>query len=302
MYNFRSCIYRKYKDSDSIHKTENNMKDGSKEYFNLDWKDRKEKKHNYFTTGEPETQMQLVFQKHYDLFDKLFYNKKQGKCIEIGCGRGNLSLYHAYHGWNCTLLDQSENAIEVAKENFNSLGFKGNFVVGDGMNLPFEDNTFDSSFNVGLLEHFENADDISKLISEQYRILKNGGHFINYVVPKKVSVQSVFKPLNFFLSLFKKIIDSNIEFKPDSKKLFRSDYDSDLYKILMDAFDWKEKGSFGIFPIPLISYSEIYPFTGLPEILEKIVVKIQKFYLNNCGEGWQCSEEWGQGFIVWASK
>ncbi len=278
---------------------------GSKEYFDLNWQERKEKTHNYFTTSSPQTQLQLAFQNHYELFKKLFFKEKRGKSLEVGCGRGNLSLYFANDGWDAHLLDQSKSAINVAKENFNSLNLKGNFFVGDANSLPFESEMFDVVFSVGLLEHFE---EVSQTIKEQARILKKDGIFIGYVVPeRKLNVQTFFKPLNKTLSFLKKIIDPDVDkFKKDKNLLFRSDYNSKYYLEIMKKEPFKEIGTFGIFPIPLISYSDIYPFTPLPEFLEKSVVLGDKIFLQTrkliTQNPWSCSEIWGQAFVVWGIK
>jgi ubiquinone/menaquinone biosynthesis C-methylase UbiE len=283
----------------------NNKYNGSKEYFDLNWQERKEKTHNYFTTKSPQTQMQFAFKNHYELFKKLFFKEKRGKSLEVGCGRGNLSLYFANDNWETFLLDQSQSAINVAKENFSSLKLKGNFFVGDANNLPFEDASFDIVFSVGLLEHFEN---VEKTIKEQTRILKTNGFFIGYVVPKRIfNVQTFFKPLNKTLSFFKKIIDPQVDkFKKSKDLLFRSDYNSKYYLDIMEKENFSKIGSFGIFPVPLISYSDIYPFTPLPKTLEKTVVFGNKFFLQTrkiiTKNPWSCSELWGQAFVVWGIK
>lgn len=283
----------------------NSKYEGSKEYFDIDWKNRKEKTHNYFTEGDPQTQMQLAFKNHYDLYERVFFKGKRGKCLEVGCGRGNLSLYFAYNKWEASLLDQSASAIEVAKENFNSLNLKGNFIVGDANALPFDDNTFTTTFSVGLLEHFQ---DVEPTIKEQFRVLEKGGIFIGYVVPeRKLNIQTLAKPVNKALSLAKKFIDPGVDsFKKEKDLLFRSDFGSRHYLDIMKKYPFKATGSFGTFCVPSISYSEIYPFTPLPKKLEKTVVTIQKSMLHLRSRfmehPWQCSEFLGQAFVVWGIK
>jgi len=278
---------------------------GSKEYFDINWKERVEKKHNYFTKDIPLTQMQLAFSNHYTLFEKLFFKGSRGRSLEVGCGRGNLSLYFAHNGWQTSLLDQSESAISVAKDNFASLGFEGEFFTGDANSLQFDDETFDTTFSVGLLEHFK---DVKPSIKEQLRVLKKGGIFIGYVVPeRKVNIQTFAKPFNKGLSLLKKFVDRDVDsFKKNKNLLFRSDYNSKYYLNIMKNYDFNEIGHFGIFPVPSISYSEIYPFTPLPEKLEKFAVLMEKGLLSTRSifteTPWKCSEFWGQAFVVWGRK
>ncbi len=278
---------------------------GSKEYFDLSWSGRKEAKHNYFTLNEPKTQMQLAFSSHWDLFNRMLLKGKKGVCLETGCGRGNMSLYFADAGWDCHLLDISENALSVARDNFESLGMKGEFQFGDVHQLPYEKESFDCVFSIGLLEHFE---DVEQIIEEQHRILKKEGIFIGYVVPeRKMNVQTLVKPANILLSKFKKFFDPKVDiFKNDRELLYRSDFTSDHYMKIMKKLGWKESGSFGTFPIPSVSYSEIYPFTPLPEKLERTVVTLQNSFLNLRSRvmeyPWMCSEVWGQAFVVWGVK
>ncbi|MFO7735496.1 MAG: class I SAM-dependent methyltransferase, partial [bacterium] len=269
------------------------------------WKERKERLHTYFTPGTPKTQMQLSFSNHYNLFEQLFFKESRGKSLEVGCGRGNLSLYFAHNGWETTLLDNSSKTLRVAEENFKSCDFKGQFVKGDANRLPFEDKTFDTTFSVGLFEHFRDAE---KAVREQFRVLKKNGVFIGYVVPsRKFNVQSLAKPLNVFLSMFKSFIDPGVDkFKKDKDLLYRNTLSSGHYMKIMSELPFSKKGSFGIFPVPSISYSEIYPFTPLPRIMESSVVALQKAVLGTRGifmkHPWRCTEFWGQAFVVWGIK
>lgn len=278
------------------------MNKGSKKYFDIDWKNRKEKTNHYFTKSDPKTQLQLAFKNHYEEFMKICGWIKKGKSLEVGCGRGNMSLYFANGNWNTFLLDQSESAIHAAKENFRKNGFDSFFHVGDAEKMLYDDNTFDCTFSIGLLEHFKNP---KKVIEEQYRVLKHGGIFIGYVVPEKFSVQTLAKPLNYLLSKFKKFIDPEVDnFKPKKEELYRNTYSSEYYLKLMK--DFAVTDSFGIFPVPSFSYSEIYPFTPLPEKLEKTAVLIQKMILKIRSyfswNPWRCSERTGQAFVVWGIK
>jgi len=74
----------------------------------------------------------------------------------------------------------------------------------------------------------------------------------------------------------------------------------------MSELNFKSYGSFGIFPIPLISYSAIYPFTPLPKSLEKAVTCANRGYLAFRSiflkNPWKCSELWGQAFVVYGEK
>lgn len=67
------------------------------------------------------------------LIKEKFPEKKNLKIIDLGCGSGaiGLTLKHFFPNADVTLLDISEKALEVAKENASNLGLDVNFVLGD---------------------------------------------------------------------------------------------------------------------------------------------------------------------------
>ena len=67
------------------------------------------------------------------LIREKFPEKKNLKIIDLGCGSGaiGLTLKHFLPDADITLLDISERALEVAKENVSNLGLDVNFVLGD---------------------------------------------------------------------------------------------------------------------------------------------------------------------------
>ena len=92
----------------------------------------------------------------------------------MGCGRGSLSAYFSDAGWNCTLLDKSKKAVQLARRAFSENGLHAKFDVGDCLSLPYDDRSFDVVFS-RLLEHF---DEINRVLSEQFRVLRDGGTFL----------------------------------------------------------------------------------------------------------------------------
>ena len=48
-----------------------NLKKGSIESFDLNWKKRPETNYNHWTSGSPKNQIQLAFSQHFDLFKTL---------------------------------------------------------------------------------------------------------------------------------------------------------------------------------------------------------------------------------------
>ena len=77
------------------------------------------------------------------------------RAIEIGAGRGLNALLYARRGAGVTLLDESELALEQARQLFEAHGAGFEPVVADVFELPAELlGRFDASMSFGLCEHF----------------------------------------------------------------------------------------------------------------------------------------------------
>ena len=119
-----------------------------------------------------------------DLDDDWYENDKSIKALDIGCGTGrnvrNLVknwIWNSVHG-----IDISENNI---KEAYNKLGElvspdfdKCKLYVNNGIDLkPLEDNTYDFVMSTIVLQHICVYDIRFSLLSEAYRVMKEGGLF-----------------------------------------------------------------------------------------------------------------------------
>jgi len=95
------------------------------------------------------------------------------KILEIGCGGGLLCHQIKAHLPNSTVtgIDRDEGHINFARDKSVQIGDSCEFIVGDALNLPFIDNSFDAVTSHTVVEHIET----SGFLREQYRILKPGG-------------------------------------------------------------------------------------------------------------------------------
>jgi ubiquinone/menaquinone biosynthesis C-methylase UbiE len=100
---------------------------------------------------------------------------KDSIVLDIACGKGTSATYIAKK-YDCkvTAIDISADLIEEAKHLARRKGLSDrvNFMVGDAMELPFEDNSFDVAVSQAMLVL---VDDKVKTIKEAKRVVKSGG-------------------------------------------------------------------------------------------------------------------------------
>lgn len=275
---------------------------GDGESFDYNWRTTQEAKYLHWTREEPVNQIQLAFRQHWLTFQHLLGADFSGRrVLEVGCGRGSLSAYFADAGWDCTLLDLSPAVLDLAKEAFMANGLTANFDVGDCLNLPYEPNSFDLVFSIGLLEHFE---DINKVIQEQYRVLAPGGKFIGYVVPHMP--ENIQKDYAWICEVIKAFVPEGQS--AEKAPIYRSDALSPPYLDSMLTTGFKETGASGAYPLPLISHSAEFPFTLLPPKAELVLTAAFNEMLEERRKKypgknpWQCDEGYGQAFLIWGTK
>ena len=279
-------------------------KSGDKEAFDKNWSSRSETNYLHWTRGEPKNQIQLAFQQHWSLFKQIMGPDFEGRrVLEVGCGRGSMSAFFADNGFDCTLLDISEHVIETARRIFEYHGLTARFDIGDALQLPYEDGSFDVVVSIGLLEHFE---DFATVISEQVRVLDQGGVFLGYVVPEhRDNIQLEYQWINDLLKAL--VSQTEIESAAEKADIYRSDLLSPPYLEVMRALPLRNIGTSGVYPLPMISYSVEFPFTLLNEKCEEILVRhftdVLAARAQETGKHpWLCDEKSGQAFLLWGFR
>jgi SAM-dependent methyltransferase len=99
------------------------------------------------------------------------------RILEVGSGSGLVSLALAQRGAAVTLCDISPEAVRFSKAVFARAGASETTVEGSLLDLPFEDNAFDVTWNAGVVEHFEEADQI-RGVREMLRVTRPEGKVI----------------------------------------------------------------------------------------------------------------------------
>jgi len=93
------------------------------------------------------------------------------KILEVGCGRGTISIFLSQLGHDVTAVDKDEGVVEAAKAASKNLNANVTFNIANASKLPFKNHYFDICFSQGILEHFSD-EDIIRLLKEQLRVSK----------------------------------------------------------------------------------------------------------------------------------
>lgn len=101
---------------------------------------------------------------------------KEGKALDIGCGKGRNSIYMARNGFEVLGVDFSETSIEMAKELASEQGIKVNFLCQSIFDFQSEKEYYDFIYDSGCFHH------IKPHRREQYlrtilKYLKPNGYF-----------------------------------------------------------------------------------------------------------------------------
>lgn len=98
------------------------------------------------------------------------------KVLDLGCGSGWLSIFISKYGFEVTGVDIAKPAIELGKTWANEDNANVNFLVGDLLNLPFKEGSFDAIVCNSVLEHFR-FDQAKILFEKVHKILAEKGFF-----------------------------------------------------------------------------------------------------------------------------
>ena len=107
------------------------------------------------------------------------------KVLELGCGIGTDAIQYAKAGAKITCVDLTENAIALAKENFNLHSLTAEFHVGNIEKLDtfLGDEKFDLIYSFGVIHHTPNP----RAVLEQAAKFLNPGGELRMMLYSKIS-------------------------------------------------------------------------------------------------------------------
>jgi ubiquinone/menaquinone biosynthesis C-methylase UbiE len=213
-----------------------------------------------YSKSQPKSLPQLLMKFYFEdlhFFIKKLLNKNGICCLELGSGRGTLSMYLADDGHNVTLVDLSKTALALADSNFKRSNLKSPHLVNaDVRNTELKSEDYECVFSVGLLEHFENPKPVLK---EALRLLKKDGLLFMVVVPKispdkEKIIEIIFSPIRILTYPMKFLKNlAREELRNFREKIYRTDYNHKQYR------QWlQELGAKNISAIAYNAYHEVY--------------------------------------------
>jgi ubiquinone/menaquinone biosynthesis C-methylase UbiE len=121
---------------------------------------------------------------------------KNSDVLEIGCARGDFSLYLAKSAKSVVGIDYSTTAIKIAKEIRKKypkkIQNKTRFYVMDATKLKFKDNSYDLVILIDTFDHL-NKKEQKKLFFEITRVLRNGGRLYLRTCTNKILLNYTYK-------------------------------------------------------------------------------------------------------------
>ena len=141
--------------------------------------------------------------------------KKGSKLLHAGSGTGQVDT-DILDKYKITALDISGEALKLYRENN---GDKAKLLRASIFGIPTKKASFDGIYNMGVMEHFTEGEDI-QILKEFSRVLKPNGKIVLFWPPKFGMSVIFLNSLHFFLN---NILKKNIRLHPEEISLLSSE-------------------------------------------------------------------------------
>lgn len=113
--------------------------------------------------------------------------------LEIGCGNGYGSYHLSEYARSVTAIDMSKENIHYCANHYSKDNLR--YMVTDGTNLPFHENSFDCVISFQVIEHID-PENVTLYIEGIKKVLKDKGILILTTPNKKLRLLPFQKPWN----------------------------------------------------------------------------------------------------------
>ncbi len=100
--------------------------------------------------------------------------------LDIGSGRGAWLRKLVERNYRVLGIDYVQQIVDKANRELkeHGLGSRARFVVGNALDIPFTDESFDAVTDIGLLQHLQQHE-WRQYAQEVVRVLRTGGYYLN---------------------------------------------------------------------------------------------------------------------------
>ncbi|MCX6322171.1 MAG: class I SAM-dependent methyltransferase [Bacteroidia bacterium] len=116
--------------------------------------------------------------------------------LDIGCGRGELVIYHALNGGKATGVDFSDEAIKLANAKAGKLKADCLFHINSFEKID-EEIKFDRIISIDFIEHIS-VEEGKAFFKKCYNLLKPGGRLVVYTYPNTIRRRFGYKLIRIF--------------------------------------------------------------------------------------------------------
>ena len=99
------------------------------------------------------------------------------EALDLCCGAGTNPVYLVERGFEVTVLDIADRAVELTIEKACQAGVNVNILIGDFVSLPFTDEKFNFVFDFGCFHHVKTGNRAA-FIEGVHRVIKSGGTYL----------------------------------------------------------------------------------------------------------------------------